>query len=66
MGITILSAGLSKFFLVEMRRWEQVLCVAAAILMVAPSLTATLIGVAMIIPMLLRHLNALRLQRLAT
>jgi hypothetical protein len=34
--------------------------------MVAPSLTATLIGVAMIIPMLLRHLNALRLQRLAT
>jgi len=66
MGITILAAGLSKFFLVEMRRWEQVVCVAAAILMVAPSLTATLIGVAMIIPMLLRHLSALRVQRLAT
>jgi TRAP-type uncharacterized transport system fused permease subunit len=66
MGITILSAGLSKFFLVEMRRWEQVVCVAAAILMVAPSLTATLIGVAMFIPVLVRHLNALRVQRLAT
>jgi TRAP transporter 4TM/12TM fusion protein len=66
MGITLLAAGLSKFFLVEMRRWEQVVCVVAAILMVAPSLTATLIGVAMFIPVLLRHLNALRVQRLAT
>jgi TRAP-type uncharacterized transport system fused permease subunit len=66
MGITLLAAGLSKFFLVEMRRWEQVVCVVAAILMVAPSLTATLIGVAMFIPVLLRHLIALRVQRLAT
>jgi TRAP transporter 4TM/12TM fusion protein len=63
MGITILAAGLSKFFLVEMRRWEQVVCVAAAVLMVAPSLSATLIGMAMVVPMLLRHLSAWRSQR---
>ena len=62
LGITILAAGLSKFFLVEMRRWEQVVCVAAAILMVAPSLTATLVGVAMVIPMLIRHLSVWRSQ----
>jgi UPF0716 family protein affecting phage T7 exclusion len=37
--------------------------VAAAILMVAPSLTATLIGVAMVIPMLIRHLSVWRSQQ---
>jgi TRAP transporter 4TM/12TM fusion protein len=60
LGIAILAAGLSKFFLVEMRRWEQFLCIAAALLLVAPSLIASLIGVALVIPVLLRHLSAHR------
>ena len=60
LGITILAAALSKYFLVEMRRWEQVLCFAAALLMVAPSLAATLLGLAMTTPMVMRHLAVWR------
>ncbi|MEO6625621.1 MAG: TRAP transporter fused permease subunit, partial [Burkholderiaceae bacterium] len=56
LGITILAAAMSRYFLVEMKRWEQVLCLAAALLMVAPSLMATLIGLVMTVPMLVRHL----------
>ncbi len=63
LGITLLSATLSKFFLVEMRRWEQLLCFAAALLMVAPSLTATLVGMAMAAPVVLRHLAVWRVAR---
>ncbi|MDP1968318.1 MAG: TRAP transporter permease [Burkholderiaceae bacterium] len=62
-GITILAAALSKYFLVEMRRWEQYLCFAAAILMVAPGLVSTLIGAAMTLPMILRHLAVWRRAR---
>jgi TRAP transporter 4TM/12TM fusion protein len=51
MGITLMAAALSKFMLVEMIRWEQLSCLFAALLMIAPSLTATLVGVAMVIPM---------------
>ncbi|MBK9988524.1 MAG: TRAP transporter permease [Betaproteobacteria bacterium] len=61
LGITFLAMAFSKFFLVEMKRWEQALCIAAALLMVAPSLTATLVGVAMVIPVLLRQLKDWRL-----
>ena len=61
LGITMLAAALSKYFLVEMKRWEQYLCFVAAILLIAPGLTPTLIGAALAIPMLLRHLRALRL-----
>ena len=64
LGITILAAALSKYFLVEMKRWEQLLCFAAALLMVAPSLTATLIGLAMTVPMVVRHLAAWRASRI--
>jgi TRAP transporter 4TM/12TM fusion protein len=50
MGITLMAAALSKFMLVEMKRWEQLSCLFAALLMIAPSLTATLVGVALVIP----------------
>jgi TRAP transporter 4TM/12TM fusion protein len=60
LGITILAAGLSKFLLVEMKRWEQWLCIAAALLMVAPGLVSTLIGLAMTVPMVLRQVAAWR------
>jgi TRAP-type uncharacterized transport system fused permease subunit len=36
LGITLLAAALSRFFLVEMTRAEQALCVVAALLMIAP------------------------------
>jgi TRAP transporter 4TM/12TM fusion protein len=66
LGITVLAAALSKFFLVEMTRWEQLLCFAAALLLIAPGLTPTLIGAAMTLPMLLRQIAARKKQKLAT
>jgi TRAP transporter 4TM/12TM fusion protein len=62
LGITMLAAALSKYFLVEMKRWEQYLCFGAAILLIAPGLTVTLLGVALCIPMLMRQISAWRLR----
>ena len=60
LGIAFLSAALSKFLLVEMRTWERLLAVAAALLMIVPGLTSTLIGCAMVIPIFVRHILTLR------
>lgn len=60
LGITLLAAALSKFLLVEMRRWEQALCGLAALLLVAPGLVSGLIGVAVASPVLLRQLAGWR------
>ena len=65
MGITLLAAALSKFMLVEMTRPEQALCLAAALLMIAPGLLPTLLGMAVATPVLLRQLAA-RKRELAT
>jgi TRAP transporter 4TM/12TM fusion protein len=63
LGITILGAAFSRWFLVEMTRWEQLLCGVAALLMVAPGIVSTAIGVVMVLPMLARHLAAWRSAR---
>ena len=47
MGITALAAALSRYLLVPMKAWERWLCVAAAVLLIAPGLSITLIGMAM-------------------
>ena len=60
LGITFLSAALSDYFLVQMRAWERWVCAAAAFLMVAPELISTLIGIAMVVPVLLRHIASLK------
>ena len=60
LGIVALAAALSGFFLVAMRRWEQALCLAAALLLIAPGLTVSLIGAALVLPVLLRQLAAWR------
>jgi len=60
MGITLMAASLSKFMLVEMKRWEQLSCLFAALLMIAPSLTATLVGVALVIPMMVNQWRRLK------
>ena len=60
LGICALAAALSKFFLVEMRAWERWLAVFAAVLLIAPGLTSTLIGSALVAPIVLRHVLALR------
>ncbi|MFO1286846.1 MAG: TRAP transporter permease [Rubrivivax sp.] len=60
LGIVMLAAALSKYFLVEMTRGEQSLCLAGALLLIAPGLVPTLLGVACSAPMVLRHLAAWR------
>ena len=61
-GITVLAAALSRFMLVEMRRWEQLLCLASAVLLIWPGLWVTLAGLLLVLPVLLRHLSARRQQ----
>jgi TRAP-type uncharacterized transport system fused permease subunit len=60
LGITLLAAALSRFFLVEMKRLEQGLCVLAALLLIAPGWTPTLAGAALALPVLLRQVAAWR------
>jgi TRAP transporter 4TM/12TM fusion protein len=61
MGITLMAAALSKFLMVEMKRWEQLSCLFAALLMIAPSFTATLVGVALVIPMVVNQFRRAKL-----
>lgn len=60
LGIVLLAAALSKFLLVEMNRGEQLLCLAAALLTIAPGLVPTLVGLALAAPVLLRQWVAWR------
>jgi TRAP transporter 4TM/12TM fusion protein len=60
LGITLLAAALSKFMLVEMSRLEQAVCLAAALLMIAPGLLPTLVGAALAAPVVWQQLRALR------
>jgi TRAP-type uncharacterized transport system fused permease subunit len=58
LGITLLAAALSKFLLVEMTRAEQALFAVAALLMIAPGLMPTLVGVLIALPVVLRQVAA--------
>jgi TRAP transporter 4TM/12TM fusion protein len=58
LGIVALAAALSRFFLVEMKRWEQALCILAALLLIAPGLVVTLVGAGLLAPIVLRQFLA--------
>jgi len=58
LGITCLGAALSRYLLVRTRPWENVLLVLAALLLVAPELYSSLLGLALVVPVLLRHWSA--------
>lgn len=60
LGIIILAAALSRFMLVELKRWEQLLCFASALLLIAPGLWVSLVGVALVLPVLVRQVAARR------
>jgi TRAP-type uncharacterized transport system fused permease subunit len=60
LGITCLAASLSEFFLVRMMLWERTLGFIAAILMIAPGVTPTLIGLLIVTPVIARHVLAMR------
>ncbi len=63
-GIMCLGAALSRFMLVQTRAWENVLLIVAAFLMIAPEIYSTLLGVALVIPVLVRHLTSLRTDKM--
>ncbi len=60
LGITCLGAALSGFMLVHMKRWEGLLLIAAAILLVVPEMTSSLIGFCLMVPVVLRQVAASR------
>ena len=55
LGITLLAAALSRYLLIEMKRWEQALCGLGAVLLVAPGVVSGLVGLAVAAPVLLRQ-----------
>ncbi|RCS22270.1 TRAP transporter permease [Phyllobacterium salinisoli] len=59
-GITCLGAALSGFFLVRTKFWENILLIFAAILLIAPEIYSSLLGIALIIPVLVRHILGVR------
>jgi TRAP transporter 4TM/12TM fusion protein len=60
LGIMFLGAALSRFMLVRTKPWENVLLVLGAVLLVAPELYSTLIGFALVAPVLVRQWTAFR------
>ena len=66
LGITVLAAALSKYLLVEMKRWEQAVFTLGARLMVIPGLISTLLGALVALPVLWRQVAAWQAGRLAT
>ncbi|WP_440409932.1 TRAP transporter permease [Neorhizobium petrolearium] len=62
LGITCLGSALSGWLLVRTAAWERLLLVVAAVLLVVPELMSSLIGVALIVPVLLRQFAGHRMQ----
>ncbi len=60
LGITVLAAALSNYMLTKMQMWERLVCVLAAVLMIAPGIVSTSIGIAIVIPVVLRQVAARR------
>ncbi|MCC6377649.1 MAG: TRAP transporter permease [Burkholderiales bacterium] len=58
LGITVLAAALSNYMVTRMRMWERLLCVVASVLMIAPELVSTLVGVGLMAPVLLSQFAA--------
>lgn len=59
-GVVMLAASLTGYGLARMPKWERLWLGAASILVISPNRTATLIGLAMGIPVLLRQLTSWR------
>ena len=64
-GIVMLAVALTGYGLARVPNWERLWLGAASILVISPSRTATLIGLAMSVPVLLRQLTAWRAARRA-
>ncbi|MDQ2635189.1 MAG: TRAP transporter permease, partial [Pseudomonadota bacterium] len=62
-GITCLGAALSRFMLVPTKAWENTILIIAAFLLVAPELYSTLLGFAMIAPVLVNQWRSFASER---
>lgn len=62
-GVVMLAAALTGYGLARMPNWERLWLGFASVLVISPSRTATLIGLAMGVPVLLRQLAAWRAAR---
>jgi TRAP-type uncharacterized transport system fused permease subunit len=58
LGITFLSAALSNFMFTRMQVWERAVCVVAAVLMIAPEIVTTIVGILMVVPIVIRQIAA--------
>jgi TRAP transporter 4TM/12TM fusion protein len=52
LGIVALAAALSGYFMAEMKRWERALCAIGALCLIAPGLKISLLGLALMLPVL--------------
>jgi TRAP transporter 4TM/12TM fusion protein len=59
-GIVMLAAALTGYGLAAMKRWEQLLLFAGSVLVITPNVTATLVGLALAAPVLVRQIVAAR------
>ena len=57
LGIVALAAALSGYMMAEMKRWERTLCALGALCLIAPGLKISLLGVALMLPVLVRQWN---------
>jgi TRAP-type uncharacterized transport system fused permease subunit len=62
-GIVMLAVALTGFGLARLPPWERLLLGAASVMVISPNRTATLIGLALAVPVLLRQFLAWRRQQ---
>jgi TRAP transporter 4TM/12TM fusion protein len=55
LGIVALAAALSGYLVAEMKRWERTLCTVGALCLIAPGLKISLLGVAIMLPVLVNQ-----------
>ena len=55
LGIVALAAALSGYLMTVMKRWERALCAIGALCLIAPGLKISLLGVAIMIPVLVHQ-----------
>lgn len=59
-GIVFLSAAFSKYFITHTRGWERILLAISALLMIAPELWSSLLGIGLVAPVVARQVLKVR------
>ena len=55
LGIMALAAALSGYLMAEMKRWERIFCAVGALCLIAPGLKISLLGIALMVPVVLHQ-----------